>query len=133
MPSAKEQIADHLAKRGPGADPVLAGQPGVQRIGGVGLDADRERMAVSRWSDGQMPGSGEINPNPVYWAMPTQSDHTSAAAGAARTNSGQDRTVRPGRAAGLLAESGQILDTAAPWISPWLPPRYEQNFGMLFR
>jgi transposase len=23
---------------------------------------------------------------------------------------------------------GQMLDTAAPWTSPWLPPRYEQNF-----
>ena len=22
----------------------------------------------------------------------------------------------------------QILDAAAPWTSPWLPPRYEQNF-----
>ena len=22
----------------------------------------------------------------------------------------------------------QMLDTAAPWTSPWLPPRYEQNF-----
>jgi hypothetical protein len=22
----------------------------------------------------------------------------------------------------------QMLATAAPWTSPWLPPRYEQNF-----
>jgi len=22
----------------------------------------------------------------------------------------------------------QMLNTAAPWTSPWLPPRYEQNF-----
>jgi len=22
----------------------------------------------------------------------------------------------------------QMLDDAAPWTSPWLPPRYEQNF-----
>jgi hypothetical protein len=22
----------------------------------------------------------------------------------------------------------QMLDTAAPWTSPWLPPGYEQNF-----
>ena len=22
----------------------------------------------------------------------------------------------------------QMLDAAAPWTSPWLPPRYEQNF-----
>ena len=40
-----------------------------------------------------MPGSGETSPNPVFCAMPTQPDHTSAAAGAARTSSGQDRTV----------------------------------------
>ena len=23
---------------------------------------------------------------------------------------------------------GQMLDAAAPWTSPWLPPGYEQNF-----
>jgi len=46
-----------------------------------------------------MPGSGETSPKPVFRAMPTQPDHTSAAAGAARTSSGQDRTVRPGWAA----------------------------------
>ena len=45
-----------------------------------------------------MPGSGETRPNPVFCAMPTQPDHTSAAAGAARTSSGQDRTVRSGPA-----------------------------------
>jgi hypothetical protein len=22
----------------------------------------------------------------------------------------------------------EMPDTAAPWTSPWLPPRYEQNF-----
>ena len=48
---------------------------------------------VSRCSEGQMPGSGETSPNPVFCAMPTHPDHTSAAAGAARTSSGQDRTV----------------------------------------
>jgi hypothetical protein len=37
--------------------------------------------------------SGETSPNPVFCAMPTHPDHTSAAAGAARTSSGQDRTV----------------------------------------
>ena len=52
---------------------------------------------MSRCSEGQMPGSGETRPNPVFCAMPTHPDHTSAAAGAARTSSGQDRTVRPGR------------------------------------
>ena len=56
-------------------------------------------MAVSRCSDGQIPGSGETSPNPVFFAMPTHPDHTSAAAGAARTSNGQDRTVRPGRTA----------------------------------
>jgi hypothetical protein len=71
-------------------------------------------MDVSRCSDGQMPGSGETSPNPVFCAMPTQPDHTSAAAGAARTSSGQDRTVLPGRtvagdrsaAAGPLVRAG---------------------------
>src|ERR1035441_5734688 len=54
-------------------------------------------MVVSRCSDGQMPGSGETSPKPVLCAMPIQPDHTSAAAGAARTSNGQDRTVPPGR------------------------------------
>src|SRR5580658_2652345 len=53
-------------------------------------------MAVSMCRDGQMPGSGETRPNPVFWAMPTQPDQTSAAAGAARTSTGQDRTVLDG-------------------------------------
>jgi hypothetical protein len=55
-------------------------------------------MAVSGWSEGQMPGSGETKPNPVFCAMPAQPDHTPAAAGAARTSSGQDRMARPVRA-----------------------------------
>jgi hypothetical protein len=52
-----------------------------------------------------MPGSGETSPNPVFCAMPTQPDHTSAAAGKASRSSGQDRTVLawsrivPGRSA----------------------------------
>ena len=45
-----------------------------------------------------MPGSGETSPNPVFCAMPTHPDHTSAAAGAARTSSGQDRMSPAGRA-----------------------------------
>jgi hypothetical protein len=54
-------------------------------------------MAVSRWSEGQMPGSGETSPKPVFCAIPTQPDHTSAPAGTARTSSGQDRMVRSAR------------------------------------
>src|ERR1051326_3387149 len=48
---------------------------------------------VSRCSDGQIPGSGETMPKPVSFAMPTHPDQTSAAAGTARTSSGQDRTA----------------------------------------
>ena len=40
---------------------------------------------MSRCSAGQMPGSGETRPNPVFCAMPTHPENTSAAAGAART------------------------------------------------
>ena len=29
-------------------------------------------MAVSRWSEGQMPGSGRTSPKPVFCAIPTQ-------------------------------------------------------------
>src|SRR5258705_7166192 len=50
--------------------------------------------------------SGETRPNPGFCAMPTHPDHTSAAAGAARTSSGQDRTV-------LVPE-----ETAADWSRP---------------
>ena len=40
-------------------------------------------------SEGQIPGSGETMPKPVSLAMPTQLDHTPAAAGAAGTSSGR--------------------------------------------
>src|SRR5215472_13493248 len=56
-------------------------------------------MVVSKRREGHRPGSGETSPNPVFCATPTQPDQTSAAAGAARTSSGQDRTARSGRAA----------------------------------
>ncbi len=46
-----------------------------------------------------MPDSAETSPNALFAAMLTHSDYTSAAVGAARTGSGQDRTVRSGRAA----------------------------------
>ena len=42
---AEREGADRRPLRepaGPGADPVLAGQPGAQRVHGVGLDADRQ-------------------------------------------------------------------------------------------
>ncbi len=60
-----------------------------------------------------MPGSGETRPNPVFCAMPTHPDHTSVAAGAASTSSGQDRTVRPGRApaAHRSAAAGPVVLT----------------------
>ena len=54
---------------------------------------------MSRCSEGQMPGSGETSPNPVFCAILTHPENTSAAAGAARTSKGQDRMARPGRAA----------------------------------
>src|SRR3989442_15719477 len=55
-------------------------------------------MLVSGCRAGKIPGSGETSPTPVFCARPAQPDHTSAAAGAARTSSGQDRTVLAGRA-----------------------------------
>ena len=56
-------------------------------------------MLVSRCGEGQIPGSGETGPKPVFCAMPAHPDHIPAAAGTARTGSGQDRTVLPGRTA----------------------------------
>src|SRR5436190_5061163 len=94
MPSAKEQIADHLANRR--VRPLTECSPASQARSAYAAYASTPTgrvMDVSRCSDGQMPGSGETRPNPVFCAMPTQPDHTSAAAGAARTSSGQDRTV----------------------------------------
>ena len=46
---------------------------------------------MSRCSEGQMPGSGETRPNPVFCAMPTHPENTSAAAGAARTTQARVR------------------------------------------
>ena len=67
---------------------------------------------MSRCRAGQIPGSGETSPNPVFCAMPTQPDHTSAAAGAARTSNGQDRTVLP---AGVTA-GDRSTATAGPAV-----------------
>src|SRR6267378_1815253 len=94
MPSAKEQIADHLANRR--VRPLIDSSPASQARSAYAAYASTPTgrvMDVSRYRDGRMPGSGETRPNPVFCAMPTQPDHTSAAAGAARTSSGQDRTV----------------------------------------
>src|SRR5258707_2736098 len=94
MPSAKEQIADHLANRR--VRSLIDSSPVSQARSAYAAYASTPTgrvMDVSRCSDGQMPGSGETSPNPVLCAMPAQPDHTSAAAGAARTSSGQDRTV----------------------------------------
>src|SRR5712672_3077577 len=94
MPSAKEQIADHLANRRvrPLIECSLLSQARSAYAAYASTPTGRV-MDVSRCKDGRMPGSGETSPNPVFCAMPTQPDHTSAAAGAARTSSGQDRTV----------------------------------------
>src|SRR5579863_7558450 len=106
MPSAKEQIADHLANRR--VRPLIESSPASQARSAYAAYASTPTgrvMDVSRCSDGRMPGSGETSPNPVFCAMPTQPDHTSAAAGAARTSSGQDRTV--------LACRGMTADRSA--------------------
>src|SRR6266481_5142536 len=94
MPSVKEQIADHLANRRvrPLIESSLASQARSAYAAYASTPTGRV-MDVSRCSDGRMPGSGETSPNPVFCAMPTQPVHTSAAAGTARTSSGQDRTV----------------------------------------
>src|SRR6266702_3008260 len=93
MPSAKEQIADLLANLRVRS---LTECPSVSQArsayAAYASTPTGRVMEVSRCRDGRMPGSGEISPNPVFCAMPTQPDHTSAAAGAARTSSGQDRT-----------------------------------------
>src|SRR5690349_1215991 len=89
-------------------------------------------MVVSRWREGQVGGRGETSPKPVFGAMPTQPDHTSAAAGAARTSSGQDRTVLPGRdvtaarsaaAAGPAVRAGDgSLSSGSLMVPAWFTP-----------
>lgn len=94
LPSVKEQIADHLANRRVRPLTVCSSASQARSAYAAYASTPTGRvMDVSRCSDGQMPGSGETRPNPVFCAMPTQPDHTSAAAGAARTSSGQDRTA----------------------------------------
>ena len=94
LPSVKEQIADHLANRRVRPLTVCSSASQARSAYAAYASTPTGRvMDVSRCSDGQMPGSGETRPNPVLCAMPTQPDHTSAAAGAARTSSGQDRTA----------------------------------------
>ena len=72
----------------PRADRILAGQPGAQRVGRVRLDADRQsdgRVEMQGWPDswqrGDPPEAG------LFRDARTQPDHTSVAAGAARTSS----------------------------------------------
>lgn len=94
LPSVKEQIADHLANRRVRPLTVCSSASQARSAYAAYASTPTGRvMDVSRCSDGPMPGSGETRPNPVFCAMPTQPDHTSAAAGAARTSSGQDRTA----------------------------------------
>jgi hypothetical protein len=87
MPSATEQIAGHVANRRVRALIERSSQARSAEVAWALTPAGRVK-AVSRWSEGQMPGSGETSPNPVFCAMPTHPYHTSAAAGAARTSSG---------------------------------------------
>src|SRR6266702_5178296 len=94
MPSAKEQTADHLANRR--VRPLTGCSRASQARSAYAAYASTPTgrvKDVSRCSEGRMPGSGETSPNPVFCAIPTQPDHTSAAAGAARTSNGQDRTA----------------------------------------
>ena len=89
-------------------------------------------MAVSRCSEDQMPGSGETRPKPVFCAMPTQPDHTSAAAGAAKTSSGQDRIVRPGQAVAKdrsAAAGPPVRGLEAPGNSPESSSRRSDCFA----
>jgi hypothetical protein len=74
-------------------------------------------MAVSRRRAGQMPGSGRTRPKPVFCAMPTQPDHTSAAAG--RPGPAAARTARPGPS-GCLRRPGlrRPAQRAGPQTDP---------------
>jgi hypothetical protein len=94
IPSAKDSIADHLANRR--VRGLTACSPASQARSAYAAYASTPTgsvMEVSRCSDGQIPGSGATMPKPVSRAMPTHPDQTSAAAGTARTSSGQDRTA----------------------------------------
>ena len=71
---------------GPVADYLVAGQPGAQGVGGVGLDADREGdggVQVQRGPDARQRGD-QAEAGLLRDADPP-GENTSAAAGAART------------------------------------------------
>ena len=67
---------------------------------------------------------GETSPNPVFCAMPTHPDHTSAAAGAARTSSGQDRTVLAPERTAADRSSATGPGTAPSWPRRPVPARH---------
>ena len=94
IPSASDSSADHFANRR--VLGLTASCPASQARSAYAAYASTPTVSVievSSCSDGQIPGSGATMPKPVSRAMPTQPDHTSAAAGTARTSSGQDRTA----------------------------------------
>src|ERR1017187_10610748 len=80
---------------GPNGNGAASGQPGPQSVGGICLDADRQRDCGVEVEESHIPGSGWTCPNPVIWPIPTHPDQTATAAGSARISSGHDRTVPP--------------------------------------
>ena len=73
MPSAKEQIADHLAN--PRVRSLIERPSQARRAKAAQASTPTRRvMAMSRCRDGQMPGRGETRPNPVFCAMPIHPD-----------------------------------------------------------
>jgi hypothetical protein len=50
---------------------------GMRKTGLVSAAKPGRVIAVSRCSQGQMPGSGETRTNPVFAAIPTHPDYTS--------------------------------------------------------
>jgi hypothetical protein len=92
------------------------------------LDCHRYRapldQPVQRRGDSRAGGPAAVRAAPAGRAPADRADRRAA---------GPPRVTWPGRLRQIHSffrnrSPGQMLATAAPWTSPWLPPGYEQNF-----
>ena len=101
-----------------GSDRVLAGPPGPQRVRREAPTPIRRAMLVKRCRQGQIPGSGQTTPKPVFARCRPSRTRTSAAAGAARTARPGPAGPSPGTGSRRLVRwSWPGPDHAGP--SPW--------------
>ena len=112
MPSAKEQIADHLAnRRVRSLIELVAGQPGAQRVRGVGLDADRQGdggVQVQRGPDARQRGD-QAEPGLLRDADPPGPHLGRGRGGQDQQRPGPDGPARPGARRGPVRAAGPAV------------------------